>query len=485
MKNMTYNLTNKNLLNLKKINLINSSNNHASKEVNDSKRLLHIYLMKFIKTQFNKNKDMLTKRAKCFPKYNNLHLLPYLKKKLNKKDSAKNAYVSSYSKITGFTFSKNQDSKTNNNINEYSLKDKKLENNFVNKAFKTREQKINKIKTNRIKSSFDLEPSKIKNNFKIGADTKYKLNNILFNKDSFKNQNNILFLKHKNSNFNIYNNNVPLSKRKNSSNSGRNVSVKNEDTDNENKKNDSRKNTQQKGSSLNFKNKTNSFSCKITLTKISNILNDNNNNTQVHPKIAEFEKNNKRFDNRKIENKDFQKNLTYREEKKDSKLNFATPEKNYLCNTINKNIQVTENKSIDKNQIANYIKSIYERRKTFSSENKSNSSTSITKLNIKKLKYDLKHSKNDYINFYKNKYNEYELIDSFLNTKEGNKINKIEKNSKLIESKKMEQTNKLSINTKIVYKNQNNMKWIRKCPIAFNKNINNKRNNNNDIIDLI
>ena len=260
MKNMTYNLTNKNLLNLKKINLINSSNNHASKEVNDSKRLLHIYLMKFIKTQFNKNKDMLTKRAKCFPKYNNLHLLPYLKKKLNKKDSAKNAYVSSYSKITGFTFSKNQDSKTNNNINEYSLKDKKLENNFVNKAFKTREQKINKIKTNRIKSSFDLEPSKIKNNLKIGADAKYKLNNILFNKDSFKNQNNILFLKHKNSNFNIYNNNVPHSKRKNSSNSGRNVSVKNEDTDNENKKNDSRKNTQQKGSSLNFKNKTNSFS---------------------------------------------------------------------------------------------------------------------------------------------------------------------------------------------------------------------------------
>jgi hypothetical protein len=225
--------------------------------------------MKFIKTQFNKNKDMLTKRAKCFPKYNNLHLLPYLKKKLNKKDSAKNAYVSSYSKITGFTFSKNQDSKTNNNINEYSLKDKKLENNFVNKAFKTREQKINKIKTNRIKSSFDLEP--IKNNFKIRSDIKYKLNNILFNKESFINQSNLLFLKHKNSNFNIYNNNVPHFKRKNSSNSGRNVSVKNEDT--EINKNDSRKDTQQRESFLSYKNKTNSFNSKITITKLSNLLN--------------------------------------------------------------------------------------------------------------------------------------------------------------------------------------------------------------------
>ena len=159
--------------------------------------------------------------------------------------------------------------------------------------------------------------------------------------------------------------------------------------------------------------------------------------------------------------------------------------KNYLCNTINKNMEVTENKSIDRNQITNYIKSIYEHRKTFYSENKSNSSTSITNTNIKKFKYNLKHTKNDYINFYKNKYNQYEFIDSFLNTKVGNKINKIEKSSKLNESKKMELTNRLSINTKIVYKNQNNMRWIRQCPIAFNKNINNKKNNNNDIIDLI
>ena len=481
MKNMTYNLTNKYLINLKKINLVNNTK-QPTKEMNESKRLLHIYLMKFIKTQFNKNKEMLTKRAKGFPKYNNLHLLPYLRKKFYKKDNEKNTYVSSYSKITGYTYSKNQNTKTNNNINEYTSKDKNLENKYVIKAFKTRESKINKIKTSRIKSSFDLEPSKIKNIFKVRSDIKYRLNNVLFNKDSFSNHNNILFLKHKNSNFNIYNNNVPHFKRKNSSNSGRNVSVKNEET--EINKNDSRKDTQQRESFLSYKNKTNSFNSKITITKLSNLLNGINR-TQLHQKNSELEKNNRRFDNRKNENNDLQKNLTYREEKKNSKLSFTTPEKNYLCNTINKNVEISKNKSIDKNRIINYIKSNYEQRKTFSSENKNNSLNSITNMNIKNFKYTLKQSKNEYINFYKNKFNEYEINDSFWNSKEGNKMNKIEKNSQLKESKKRELINKLSINTKFGYKNQNKMKWISQCPIAFNKNINNKKNNNNDIIDLI
>ena len=182
---------------------------------------------------------------------------------------------------------------------------------------------------------------------------------------------------------------------------------------------------------------------------------------------------------------DLQKNLTYREEKKNSKLSFSTPEKNYLCNTINKNVEISKNKSIDKNRIINYIKSTYEQRKTFSSENKNNSLNNITNMNIKNFKYTLKQSKNEYINFYKNKFNEYEINDSFWNSKEGNKMNKIEKNSQLKESKKRELINKLSINTKIGYKNQNKMKWIRQCPIAFNKNIKNTKNNNNDIIDLI
>ena len=65
------------------------------------------------------------------------------------------------------------------------------------------------------------------------------------------------------------------------------------------------------------------------------------------------------------------------------------------------------------------------------------------------------------------------------------KINKNEKNSKLIDSKKMEIINNLKITTKIGYKNKDNMKWIQPCPIGFNININNKKNNNNDIIDLI
>jgi hypothetical protein len=148
-------------------------------------------------------------------------------------------------------------------------------------------------------------------------------------------------------------------------------------------------------------------------------------------------------------------------------------------------MEKTENKSIDKNRIMNYIKSIYENRKNLASENKSNSSSKISNINIKKFKYNLKQAKNDYSNFYQNKYNKFDIINCFFDTKDGSEINKNEKNSKLINSKKKEIFNKLMITTKIGYKNQNNLKWIQSCPIGFNININNKKNNNNDIIDLI
>ena len=488
MKNMTYNLTNKNLINLKKIDFINDANyvsKEKEKENKDSKRLLHIYLMKFIKTQFNKNKDILTKKEKCFPKYNNLNLLPYLKKKYNKKYSAKNTYFNSYSRINGLNFIKNHESKTNNNINEYSSKDKTFENNHAKKSFKDRDTKINTIKSNRLKSSFDWETSRMKNYFKIRADIKYKLNNILFNKESFANHNTMLFLKHKNSNFNIYNKNVPHIKRRNSSNSSHNASNNKENAENENNKNDSRKESIQKENSLNYKNKTNSFNSKISITKISNYLNELNYNTQFNIQNEELGKNNKGFELNKNENNDFHNNFTYREDNKDSNLILDTPNKKSLNHNINKNMEITENKSTDKNRIMNYIKSIYENRKNFASENKSHSSSKITNINIKKFKYNLKQAKNDYSNFYQNKYNKFDIINCFFDTKDGSKINKNEKNSKLIDSKKMEIINNLKITTKIGYKNKDNMKWIQPCPIGFNININNKKNNNNDIIDLI
>ena len=57
------------------------------------KRLLHFALMKFIKTQYNKKFDILIKNSKSkdfFSRYNNLNLLPYLKKQLYKKHIDKN-----------------------------------------------------------------------------------------------------------------------------------------------------------------------------------------------------------------------------------------------------------------------------------------------------------------------------------------------------------------------------------------------------------
>ena len=103
-------------------------------------------------------------------------------------------------------------------------------------------------------------------------------------------------------------------------------------------------------------------------------------------------------------------------------------------------------------------------------------------MTIKKHKFNLKETKNDYKNYYKNKY---EIIRSFFNTKEGSKINKSEQKRKLINNKKREIIEKLHINTKFGQFNRNNIKMIQICPIAINRNIDNRKNNNNDIIDLI
>ena len=49
----------------------------------------------------------------------------------------------------------------------------------------------------------------------------------------------------------------------------------------------------------------------------------------------------------------------------------------------------------------------------------------------------------------------------------------------------MEIIEKLSINTKYDKTNQNSIKLAHNCPITFNRVVSNRKNNNNDIIDLI
>ena len=109
MKNITFNLANTNLINLKKIDYINDTT-YVHKQNQEQKRLLHFALMKFIKTQYNKRSDILIKNSKhkeSFPKFNNLNLLPYLKKKIHQKEYEKNPYFSTYYKVIGFSDNKN------------------------------------------------------------------------------------------------------------------------------------------------------------------------------------------------------------------------------------------------------------------------------------------------------------------------------------------------------------------------------------------
>jgi hypothetical protein len=159
MKNITFNLANTNLINLKKIDYINDTT-YVHKQNQEQKRLLHFALMKFIKTQYNKRSDILIKNSKhkeSFPKFNNLNLLPYLKKKIHQKEYEKNPYFSTYYQVIGFPDNKNYYSKTNN-INEYNSKTNTLH--AQQRSNKKTEIKDKKRYKNRIKSSFAFDASK-------------------------------------------------------------------------------------------------------------------------------------------------------------------------------------------------------------------------------------------------------------------------------------------------------------------------------------
>ena len=478
MKNITFNLANTNLINLKKIDYINDTT-YVHKQNQEQKRLLHFALMKFIKTQYNKRSDILIKNSKLkesFPKFNNLNLLPYLKKKIHQKEYEKKPYFSTYYKATGFSDNKNYYSKTNN-INEYNSKTNTLH--AQQTSNKKTEIKDKKRYKNRIKSSFAFDASKYRKILGDSTDrNKIFNNNTTLGKDIKKNSKNIIHLM-KNTNFNIYNFNILPFKRKNSSKSHYNENLNEDDINNEKTNFD----TPNRESALNYKNKLNSFISEINNRKLMNYINDISNNAEVHKQDITFGKTYKKFDkifNGKNKN-NLHKNLTYREDKKDSKLINTSPEKNHSKINIKKNLETNGNKSADKNIIANYIKLIYENKKISSTESKKETTNNIQNINIKKYKFNLKQAKNDCNNFYKSKFNYNEIK----NSKEGSKNTHSEKKKPSINIKKMEILDKLCINTKYGKTNQCNIKLAHNCPISFNRVVSNRKNNNNDIIDLI
>ena len=138
-----------------------------------------------------------------------------------------------------------------------------------------------------------------------------------------------------------------------------------------------------------------------------------------------------------------------------------------------------DNKSAEKKKKINNINSFYGNKKLASTEIKPKISSKIKNLTIKRC--NLKHDKKDFNIFCRDKYDKFE----FINSKEGSKtINNDQR--PLSNKQKIEIMDKLQITTKIEKFNKSDNKFTHNCPISFNRDFNNrKNNNNNDIIDLI
>ena len=449
---------------------------------------------------YNKNKESIKKNAKnknFFYKYKNLNLLPYLKRKANQKINENKFYFSTFSKVPFYK----KDKKNNNNIDEYSSKIKYSDINFRKKQNKAKkEQKDQKekdslINQNRVKYTYIKNNLNFKNIF---SDNILKRKNIL-NNDNKEAQNN-------NNEYN-YNSIIPLLKRQNEFiNINNNKEIKKEtEIDNENEKNkiDCKKDTpkrnienslKEKNNSDNKDNKSISFTLSIKSKKIENFKQKQNsfsgvniydikNNVEVHFQSIKFGKNEQQFNqisfnnNKKNKYTNLFQNLTFREDNKDSKsILYNTPLKNESNNKINQNSDIFYNKSKEENFMKSDIKTFYDNRKFFSNEAKINYLKNIKNLNIKKYKYNLKQTPKESKNNFKNISEKYEVMDSFLNIKDGSKVS-ADKAKSLIKDKTKNSLGKFNLNMRLMTQN---------CQILFNRNMNRKKkNNNDDIIGLI
>ena len=128
-----------------------------------------------------------------------------------------------------------------------------------------------------------------------------------------------------NSNFKKYNYNISYFKRNNSFKSYNNEYNKEDGINNEKTNFD----TPQKESSLNYKIKLNSFTNEKNNKKIFTYMNDTSNNAEIHLKDLTFGRTSNNFDQHFNGNRsnNLKKYLTYKEEKKDSKIIITSQEK--------------------------------------------------------------------------------------------------------------------------------------------------------------
>ena len=482
MKSFSYKLIGKNQINLQKTDFINDSDYYILKQdIQEKKRLLHFALMKFIKTQYNKKFDILINNSKSkdfFSRFNNLNLLPYLKRQLYKNHIDKNSGFRVNSKENKIPDNKSYFSQTKN-INEYISKRASYKSQQkINKSNENIDKNRNKkVQNNRIKSSFESESIKHRNFLEYTSDrTKIFNNKVKINEEMMKKSKRMLYLM-QNSNFKKYNYNISYFKRNNSFKSYNKEYNKEDDFNNEKTNFD----TPQKESSLNYKIKLNSFTNEKSNKKIFTYMNDTSNNAEIHLKDLTFGRTSDKFGQHFNENRsnNLKKNLTYREDKKDSKIIITSQNKNDSTNIIKHNFNMLNNKSAEKNKKINSINSFYGKKKLSSTEIKRKVSSKIKNLTIKRC--NLKHDKKDFNIFFRDKYDKFE----FINSKEGSKTINNDKRP-LSNNQKIEIMDKFQNTTKFEKFNKSDNKFTNNCPISFNREFNNrKNNNNNDIIDLI
>ena len=194
-----------------------NDNSSLLKQNNDKRRLLHFSLMEFIKNNYKYNKDLLIDKHKknlCINE--NSKFQSYMKKKMMKKIN-NNFFtkINFFQKKLEFEISTNE---KNNHMLSYKYKQKNSNSSFnicpnKNKKIENKNSGINNIMNS------SAERDRVNNN-KIYGKNKVEENDIIIdyelgmgmNKDELKN-NNIVYIRKKNSNINIFNNNIPLLKK--------------------------------------------------------------------------------------------------------------------------------------------------------------------------------------------------------------------------------------------------------------------------------
>ena len=500
----------------------------------DIRRLLHLSLMEFIKKNYKHKSDSIIslrniKNNNYLNNPNIKFLFPGMKNKLSKK------LIANY-----FTQNNNLFNKTNKNLEHelsterknsifgYQYKNSSFINDLYNNKNITEKKKINS--KNRVNSTGERNSI---NNIKLFGKNKFEENNLVIDfefpmsKNEFSN-NNIVYIRKKNKNIHIndYNNNIPYLNREpllqeklqkniekfeeekifNQKNGKNPLLKKNQSLPDINTERKESKHSKIKSSyipndinrRINSQKNENFFKDytfylnekKKKPKKVFEYIYDNNINAEFHFLSIKFGIGNQKKNKYQMYNNynNYTNNINTKENeeiivkayKKELFLNKELSNKNNIKN-IKNNYSNRNNYGYNKTSVSR--KSTEENKNNLS--NKKSNDKDKNNLNEKDNKSNNNlNKKNEMKNFYKSKYNKFDIKKSILSfNKKDNEKNDSEKNLLNKQDKKCK--DKL-FNIENGFHNFKNNKNIEQTPLIINRyNYKRKKNNNDDIIGLI